>query len=104
MNLRGNPFVDVGLAIAANINNQKSLLDVSAADISAAVRILHSRMDGLKSLKGVLSAFWVNNPFMGKNPEQKDKFDRHLRDLGDQRLAVRSGHCQICGQSPVIGQ
>ncbi|PYP90089.1 MAG: hypothetical protein DMG65_12435 [Candidatus Angelobacter sp. Gp1-AA117] len=99
----GNPFVDVGLAIAANIGNQASLSNISSDDLSKAVKFLHSHVDSLKSLK-VLSEFWVNNPFMGINPEQKPKYDRFLKDLGDQTLASRSGYCQICGQSPVVGE
>lgn len=104
MNLRGNPFVDVGLAIAANLGNQKSLSDVSDSDLSGAVKILHSNMSSLMLLKGVLSAFWVNNPFMGKNAGQRDKFERYLNDLGHEKLAGRSGYCQICGASRVVGK
>lgn len=103
MNLRGNPFVDVGLAIAAQMSGHTSISNVSATNVSDAARALRSNIEDLKSLR-VLSAFWVNNPFMGKNSGQKDKFDQYLKDLGDQRLPTWSGYCQICGQSPVIGQ
>jgi hypothetical protein len=101
--ITGHPFVDVGFAIAASRANQKSLLDVSSSDVSNAVKFLRTHIDSLKSLK-VLSEFWANNPFMGINPEQKPKYDRYLRDLAERNLAPQTGHCQICGQSPVIGE
>src|SRR5579872_628728 len=88
MNLSGNPFVDVGLAVAANVANQRSISDVTIAHVSCAVKKLRFEIDGLRSLKGVLSAFWVNNPFMGINPQQKAKFARYLSDVAEGALAV----------------
>src|SRR5438270_11928090 len=99
----GNPFVDVGLAIAANIGNQAPLSNISFDDLSKAVKFLHSHVDSLKSLK-ILSESWVNNPFMGINTEQKWKSDRILEELSDQTLASGSGYCQFCAQSPVVGE
>lgn len=101
--ITGNPFVDVGFAIAASIAKQRSLSDASFEHVASAVNVLHEATDGLKDLK-ILSAFWVNNPFMGKNLGQKPKFKRYLNDLGNQRLAAKRGYCQICGRSPVIGR
>jgi hypothetical protein len=104
MNLIGNPFVDVGLAIAVTLSNQKSLSDISDRQVSDAVKFLRANIGGFEPLKGILSAFWVNNPFMGKNLNQKPKFDRYLKSLGDRQLPTKPGYCQVCGQSPVIGE
>ena len=41
---------------------------------------LHTNIQKLKNLK-ILASFWVNNPFMGKNLDQKPKFEKLLQDL-----------------------
>jgi hypothetical protein len=101
--ITGHPFVDVGYAIAAKMADKPSLTAISSSDVSDAVKFLHSHIDSLKSFK-ILSDFWVNNPFMGKNLGQKPKYDRYLRDLSGQKLTSSAGYCQICGQSPVVGE
>jgi hypothetical protein len=101
--ITGHPFVDAGYAIAAKHAAKNSILDVSSSDVSNAVKFLHSHIDSLKALK-VLSEFWANNPFMGINPEQRPKYDRYLKDLGSDMLALRKGYCQICGQASVVGE
>jgi hypothetical protein len=101
VDLTGNPFVDVGLGIAACEAGKTSIEDVAREDLTYAVTELHRAIEGLKNLK-ILASFWVNNPFMGKNLGQKPKFEGFLSDLGAGNLPTRPECCQICGRSPVI--
>jgi hypothetical protein len=103
MQITGNPFVDVGFAIAGCKNGRDSLASVSSEDLRATVRELHDSITSLKEFK-VLSAFWVNNPFMGKNLGQKHKFTAFLNAIEAGSLLTRRGNCQVCGRSPVIVQ
>ena len=103
MNLTGNPFVDVGLGIAASKAGRTSVKDLSREDLHHGVHYLHASIQKLRNLK-ILASFWVNNPFMGKNLGQMPKFERYLQDLEAGHLPAKAGYCQICGQSPVINE
>lgn len=103
MELTGNPFVDVGLGIAAARKGVPSVELLSHYDLRNAVGALHRAVAKLKEFK-ILASFWVNNPFMGKNLGQKSKFVSFLNDLEAGSLPIRVGHCQICGHSPVLSQ
>src|SRR5271167_3046896 len=99
MNLTGNPFVDAGLGIAASKAGRGSVKELSSDDLHRSVQYLHANIQKLKNLK-ILASFWVNNPFMGKNLDQKPKFERFLRGLEAGSLPGKAGHCQVCGRSP----
>ncbi|MGB7721832.1 MAG: hypothetical protein WBL65_18170 [Bryobacteraceae bacterium] len=101
MTLTGNPFVDAGLGIAASKADRRSVEELSSDDLKHSVRNLHADIQKLKNLK-ILASFWVNNPFMGKNLDQKPKFESFLQGLETGRLPTQAGHCQACGRSPVI--
>jgi hypothetical protein len=101
LNLTGNPFVDAGFGIAASKAGRQSVEELSSADLQQSVLNLHANIETLKNLK-ILASFWVNNPFMGKNPGQRPKFERFLRGLETGRLPIQAGHCQVCGRPAVI--
>ena len=101
MILTGNPFVDAGLGIAASRAGRRSVEELSSDDLQHSVQNLHTNIQKLKNLK-ILASFWVNNPFMGKNLDQKPKFESFLQDLETGRLPTQAGHCQVCGRTPVI--
>lgn len=103
MELTGNPFVDVGFGIASGRRGRPSVELLSRDDLRKTVGELHRDIARLKDFK-VLSFFWNNNPFMGKNTGQKPKFVSFLNSLEADLLSTRSGHCQICGRSPVLRQ
>lgn len=103
LKLTGNPFVDAGLGIAAFRAGHGSVDELSSNDLQHAVKSLHDNIQKLKTFN-ILASFWVNNPFMGKNCGQKPKFERFLRDLETGHLPAKAGHCQVCGQSPVINE
>jgi len=101
VHLTGNPFVDVGLGVAACETGRPSIVALSSDDLRHAVGNLRSHIEKLGSFK-ILASFWVNNPFMGKNLGQKPKFEEFLQGLERGGLPLRDGHCQVCGRSPVI--
>jgi hypothetical protein len=103
LNLTGNPFVDAGLGIAVSKVGRRSVEELSRDDLQYTVRNLHLNIQQLKNLK-ILGAFWVNNPFMGKNLGQKAKFENFLQGLATGRLKPKAAYCQVCGQSPVINE
>lgn len=103
MELTGNPFVDVGLGIAAGRIGRPSVELLSHDDLRKTVGALHSTVAKLKEFK-ILASFWINNPFMGKNLGQKSRFTSFLNGLERGALPIKAGHCQICGCSPVIRQ
>lgn len=103
MELTGNPFVDVGLGIAASRMGHPSIELLSRDDHRKTVGALHRTVAKLKELK-ILASFWVNNPFMGKNLGQKPRFESFLNGLETGLLPTRTGYCQICGRSPVMRQ
>lgn len=101
MNLTGNPFVDVGFGIAACLAARSSVEQLSLDDLSRAVETLHANIEKLQTFK-ILASFWANNPFMGKNPGQKPKYEMFLSGLENGSLPSRAGYCQICSQSRII--
>lgn len=103
MELTGNPFVDVGLGIAASKVGRQSIQLLCRDDLQNTVGTLHRTIARLKDFK-ILAPFWVNNPFMGKNLGQKPRFEAFLNGLETGLLPTRPGHCQVCGRSPVISQ
>jgi hypothetical protein len=103
MELTGNPFVDVGLGIAAARMGHQSIQLLSHDDLQKTVGTLHRAVARLKDFK-ILAAFWVNNPFMGKNLGQKPKFVSFLNRLEMGSLPTRAGYCQVCGRVPVLSQ
>jgi hypothetical protein len=100
MQLRGHPLIDAGLATAAIIAGKGSIEDVTSGDLGNAVKRLLQDMGGLQGLK-VLSIYWHNNPFMGLNKGQKQKYQQHLESLIIEHPPSRAGYCQLCGASPV---
>lgn len=100
MQLRGHPLIDAGLATAAIIAGKESIDDVTSEDLGHAVKRLLQDMGGLQRLK-VLSIYWHNNPFMGLNKGQKQKYQQHLESLILERPPTQAGYCQLCGTSPV---
>lgn len=101
MNLTGNPFVDVGLGVAACAAGRRSVEELTSDDLSRVVGSLHAHIEKLQKFK-ILAPFWVNNPFMGKNLGQKPKFEEFLHGLKSGSLPIRTGHCQVCGRPRVI--
>jgi hypothetical protein len=97
MELTGNPFVDIGLGIAARRTGRESIQALTGDDLRKVVATLHRTAAKLKNLN-ILASFWVNNPFMGKNLQQKPKFESFLNSLETNTLPTRSAHCQVCGR------
>jgi hypothetical protein len=101
VNLTGNPFVDAGFGIAACVTGHISVKNLPKSALCSTLGELHANIDRLRSFK-ILASFWVNNPFMGKNLDQKPKFEAFLQQLQSDSLPTRSGNCQVCGATPVI--
>lgn len=101
MNITGNPFVDVGFGIAACLAGRSSIEQLSLDDLLSAVGNLRANIEKLQAFK-ILSSFWANNPFMGKNPGQKPKYEAFLSGLDSGCLPSTAGHCQLCGRSRII--
>jgi hypothetical protein len=99
--LTGNPFVDAGFGIVAARTGHESIQTVCREDLQKSVGSLTKVVGRLKDFK-LLAAFWVNNPFMGKNLGQKEKFTSFLERLQAGSLPTRAGYCQACGGSPVL--
>lgn len=100
MQLRGHPLIDTGLATAAIVAGKESIEGVTSDDMRRAVQRLLQDMEGLQRLK-VLSIYWHNNPFMGLNKGQKQKYEQQLESVIFETPPTQTGYCQLCGASPI---
>lgn len=104
MQLRGHPLIDTGLATAAIIAGKESIDFVTSDDLCQAVKqLLDKDMEGLQRLK-VLSIYWHNNPFMGLNKGQKQKYEQQLKSVVSEIPPSQKGYCQLCGATPVYAK
>ena len=73
MLLTGQPFVDLGMAVAALHAKKGDVSDVTEADLRNAVNWMNAQINPIKSHLGsvnrlkILPAYWQNNPLAGHN-------------------------------------
>jgi hypothetical protein len=101
MQLTGNPFVDAGLATAAHLNHKPSVSALSSDDLMQSILILLQSIANLQKLR-VLTHYWQNSPFVGKNLGQLDVYYAFVQKLSEPDLGTVKGYCQICGDQGVL--
>jgi hypothetical protein len=104
--LTGNPFVDVGLGIAAKQAGKHSVDQLTSDDLQQSVRALIGHIPGLQRLK-VLSKYWQNNPIVAQRGSADDTVfgtvsaaKWTLQSLSRPAISHQLGACQVCGDSP----
>jgi len=100
MNQPGQPFVDIGSGIGAQLTGKKSLTEVTSHDLRQAVARLEEHLGSVQKLK-VLAAYWQNNSLIGINPGQIAAYRQKLHSL-TQEIPSSGGVCQVCGRQGVF--
>jgi hypothetical protein len=108
MELTGQPFVDVGYAIAAELQGKSNVTSLTEEDLSKAVTHLISRLgdpltDGREKRPlarlGVLPTYWQNNPYSGRNISAitVPEYEGMLTGARDGCVRLPRTCCQTCG-------
>jgi hypothetical protein len=103
MNQTGHPLADAGRAIAAVMQNKRSLEETHTGELNASLSFLVANVDPNKKSPGsinklkILPAYWQNNPLMGLNLGRLNEYQKKLNSLLGSDTLTRPGHCQICG-------
>jgi hypothetical protein len=101
-------LVDAGMTVATRHVGKKSLHELTEDDLCSAVSFLASQINPIKSDLGalnklsVLSAYWQNNPLMGKNMGKLGEYSSVLQSLSTKNVVSRPGNCQVCGNASVV--